>query len=73
MLTIIIIAFLILYVGIPLLALLLVESLQAWDTVKRDCARVIDILAGSHLHIEYLIPVLMALTPFVLLAYGLLR
>jgi hypothetical protein len=69
----VIIALLILYVGLPLLAILLVNTMEACATMSRDCRKVAETLMRLGVPIEYIIPAVLGITPFVLLALALLR
>lgn len=73
MLTYIVVALLILYVGLPLLALLLVETMQAGQTMMQDYGRVIRRLARLGIPTDYLIPALLGIPPWIFLAWALLR
>ena len=73
MLTTIILALLILYVGLPLLALLLVEAMQAGHTMMEDYGRVLRWLARLGIPTDYLIPALLALPPWVFIVLALVR
>jgi len=73
MLTGLIIAVLLLYIGLPLLALLLVTTMQAGETLLEDYGSVIRCFARLGIPTDYLIPTLLGVTPFILLMWGLLR